>query len=127
MVIKHTFKFLNTLSFSLEKKVMLLVGQGLQIYRSIVVWYSIKMVNNPAFRQAFTVCLFPYNDMFKDIASFMCSGVVRFKNKNITSLILIAPPSPTGISFSTARFQDIHFAFCPTQFCIAGLTPYTLT
>ena len=62
---------------------MFATGNSKQIFRSVVISNTIKMVNNPAFRDGFAVSFFPDQDVFSDIAKLIGSWMSLFKSKYI--------------------------------------------
>jgi len=116
LIIKQSLKLLYSLSLSLKDKVVLLVRQGYQIARSIIVLNSVKVMNNPAFRQRFAVSFFPYKDMLKDVATFISSRMVWFKNTNIT---------PCSASQSNSSTFPVGMIFTPLMFARTRLTSFS--
>lgn len=102
MVVKQSFKFLNTLLEFGYYQSMLLFRFSKQIRRAIIILDSIIVMNFPAFRHWSAVSLFPNKDMLKDIAPLNCSWIVRFINKNITVATFNPTPSP-GMRFFPFR------------------------
>lgn len=135
LVIKQGFKLLNAFSFGLKDKVMLLVRQTFQVSWSVIIWYPIEMVNNPAFRQWLAMSLLPNKDMLHYIPIFTCPGMLRFKYHNIaivglnpttypirmmlTCLIFIKT-IPTELPSKVARFTTMNARM------LAFLSPYSL-
>ena len=66
MIIKQSFQFLNTLGFCLKHKMMFLARQSYKIYRAVVGWNSVKVMNMPTFRQELSVRCFPNKTMLKE-------------------------------------------------------------
>lgn len=55
-----------------------------QILRAIIISYSIKMVNYPAFRDWFAMCFLPNQSMFSNVAQRVSSWMLGFFNQYIT-------------------------------------------
>lgn len=110
MVIKQGFQLLNPLCLSLKDKVMLPVRQSYKVSRAIVVFYSIKMVNYPAIRQRLIVRLFPDEDMFHHIASFLSMGMRWLANINISTCTESSATFPLRMLFRRARLQGFNLA-----------------
>lgn len=85
--IKQSFKFLYTFRFSLQYKAVFFARKTYQISRLIIIFYTIKMVNNPAIRKRFTVCLLPYKNMLPDITIPVGLRMFRLIYKNISRTI----------------------------------------
>ena len=97
MIIERCFKFLDTFCLFRQDQTVLERGQAFQINRSIVIPYSIEMVNVPTFWQWLAMSFFPDNNMFKDIALFLCSWVFRSINHYVTPTML----TPTTLPMRT--------------------------
>lgn len=82
MIIKQCFQFLNSLCLCLKKQVVFFVRQGLKINKAIIIFNSIEMMDNPAFRKWRPMCLFPDKNMFQNIA-VVCTRMVRLINLHI--------------------------------------------
>lgn len=125
MVIKHSFQFLNTFSFSLKNKVMFLVRQSYKIARAIVMFNPIKVMNYPTIRQRFPVNLFPYKKMLSNIAISICSRMLWAQYKNIPIFLSIDSTSP--IMMSLASFNQLRYlSFVPSSPLLTTLTSLSL-
>ena len=93
MSIKQCFQFLDTLGFSLKHKVMFPIREANQITRAVIVFNSIEMMNNPAFRQWFAMSFFPDNDMLPNKSVSVGSDMFRFSYKNIPTFSYLNSPS----------------------------------
>ena len=100
LVVEHSLKFLDTLSFRRKNKFMLSLRQGFKITRSVIILNPIKMVNNPAFRQWLIVSLFPNKKMFTDIAIAVCIAMARLVYKYI-------PIRDTALSLSFNKWVSL--------------------
>lgn len=114
LIIKKSLKLLYSFSLGLKHKVMLFTRKGLQIYRSIVTWYSIKMVNYPSIGQGFAMCLLPNEDMLKNISSYS-SRMVRFIDTNI-AVSYNSATLPIMSLFSSRQIFSTLFSSCPRMF-----------
>lgn len=121
MSIKQSLKFLNTFSFSLENKIMLLVGQSHKVTYSIVVLDSIEMVNNPTIGEQLIICGLPDNDMFSDIAITIGTRVVRAEYQNIATFLAINSTLPVMMLFSLWGIVS-YKVFSVQTSIITGLT-----
>lgn len=106
LVIQSGFEFLNSLTHSLKQKLMFLIGQGCQIDGTVIVSYSVKVMDNPAIRQRFSVGLLPYQDVLSDITFRISSWMVRPEYKGIASAFLnIASTLPSRMALSRIWFK----------------------
>ena len=84
-----------------------------KVFNSIIVFYSVKMVNYPTIRQWFSIKIFPHFDMLHNISVFVCSVMSMAKNLNITVQVSFTT-SPSGRLLSDCIFfvaSSAHFAF----------------
>jgi len=112
LAIKQGFKFLNALCFCLKNKVMLLIRQGYQVARVIVVFDTVQMVNYPPFREWFTINLLPDVNVLQNEAMPICSGMVRYEDKYISACRLISFADSSFIPFSFQSGVDCSDVSC---------------
>lgn len=113
-MIKQSLKFLNTFRLSLKHKIMLLVWQGFQVLRAVIIFNTIEMMHNPSFRQRFAMGLFPNQYVFQDINTvFRCFRMFRIIDKNIT-VIFNSAPSPVRMLTPFLQFGTIGVKLPPT-------------
>ena len=115
MTVKNSFQFLNTLCLGLKNKGMFLARQAYQIARAVVVSDTIKVMDYPALRQWFAVCLFPDKDMLKDISLFTCSWVVRSVYQYIAR-VHSASTLPQRMVFALSARAVRHLTTLPALF-----------
>ena len=126
-MVKQGFKFLNTLSFGLQNKVMLHIRQAHQIGRAIIVLYSIQVMDNPTFGQGFPMYLFPDKNMLKHIYTpVACPRMSRSINHNISPIVY---PSalPTMMLVSPCCLMMLRRIFSrttPTKFGTSRLSTF---
>jgi len=87
LVTEQCFKFLYSLGFGRKNKAMFPVRESYEIDRSIIISYSIKVMDYPTIWQEFIVSLFPYQYMLADISSFICSRMFWKEYLNISSYL----------------------------------------
>jgi len=125
LIIKQSFKFLNTLGFSLKDKVMLFTRESHQIARSVIAFNPIQMMNYPAFRQWFAMNLLPDKDMLQDEPSSCCSRMVGQINRSIASAILIFVALAKFISLLACFLMCYsQFTYCPAVFYSTTFAPF---
>lgn len=66
-MIKKCLKFLNALSHSLLQSVMFFSRHSYKVSGTVIISYSVKMMNNPIVGKFFSVCLFPHRAMLRYI------------------------------------------------------------
>ncbi len=77
--IKQGFKFLDSLGFCSENKVMFFTRQTYKVGRSVIFRNTIKMMHVPSFGKFFTHALFPNKHMMANIALFICPIIIGHK------------------------------------------------
>jgi len=116
LIIKKSLKFLNTLCLSFKNKIMFFIRKSLQILRTIIIFNSIQMMNNPTFRQWFTISFFPNKYVFKNI-TFYSSWMIRLVNMNITTRSFVFTPFPSMRLFSFHQGMNrTQFSCFPAMF-----------
>lgn len=101
------FQFLYPLLFGREDTVMFLTRQGYKVFWSIIIFDTIQMVNYPAFRQLFAICLLPNKDVLAYIASRLSSWMLRLPYIDITLLVNSAPSPITRMRPTHLRCRSI--------------------
>lgn len=123
MISKRCFQFLNMFSECRDKKNVLSVRQTHEITWSIIRFNSIKVVNNPAFRQWLAMSLFPDKNVFLNITSFVCSFV--FGGIYIHVIVLYTDATfPLGVVSSSKNFTLIHSARSPFVFTSTNMASF---
>lgn len=115
---KQCLQFLDALCLSLKEKIMFTAGHRYEVFGSVIIPNTIKMMNNPSFRQWLVMNLLPHQNMFKDImSSLICSRVVRCPDHNISVTMhgFTTFPSIT-MTVSTRWFKHACF---PKMLCTA--------
>lgn len=104
------FQFLNALSGKQENSpgAMFFAWHSDKVFRTIIKAISIKMMNNPVFRQLFVMCLFPYKYVFINV-TIPCSWVTVVQNFAVGC-------SPMGVSI------NIHSIFSRYAFTTSSFT-----
>ncbi len=101
LIIEQCFKLLDTFRLFGQDQAMLERGQAFQINGSIVIPYSVKMVNVPTFRQWLVVSFFPNNNMFKNVALFRGSRMFRFIDDYIAPTMFESTTLPMRTTLSS--------------------------
>lgn len=115
MIIKHSFKFLNTFCFGLKDEIMFLVRQGLQINWAIIVWNTIKVMDNPTIRQRLAVSFFPYKDVLKNVTLlFYSSRMVRSIYQDIAIGSYNATTFPVRGLMTSLELLLVYSAYSPS-------------
>lgn len=123
MAFKQGLKLLNAFGLGFKHKVMLLIGQGYQVLRAVVCSDTIQVVDNPALGNRPAMSFFPDNDVFKNIASTVCSRMVSFY-PYISSRFKPATSPPGGcIDLLQAHISEMT-RFAPFRLPRAGGTTY---
>lgn len=108
-MVKKCFKFLDTFGFSCKDKTVFMIRQSLKIYKSIIRFNPIKVMNNPTLRQGPLIKCFPNQYMFEYISPRSRSWVLMTYCHYITFLGFIFTASPVRV-FCTLAMMD----FCKT-------------
>ena len=106
-MVKQCFKFLNSFSFRLKNKIVLLIRESHKVAKSVIVLNTIKMVNNPTIGQRFLVCGFPNNNMLTHIAITISSRMVFSKNQSISIMMPCVTTFPPGIAFPPCTYLTV--------------------
>ncbi len=131
MSIQKGFKFLDAFSFSLEDKVMLLVWQSLQVLRAVIILNPIKMMDNPSFRQRFSVSFFPYKSMLANITFLVSLWMLRSIHIYITlARCFAASPIISWLAFnvasSTSKSSEVTWFTAINTRVLPFLSPSTI-
>ncbi|KKM74408.1 hypothetical protein LCGC14_1400690 [marine sediment metagenome] len=102
LVIKHGFQFLDSFGFGLKDEAVVPIGQSKKVDGSIIASDAVQVVDDPSIRQRFIVSLFPYDNMFKNVPSNICSMVFRQEDFNV-SPDLSSPALPDRTTQATLR------------------------
>ena len=89
LIVKQCLQLLDTLCFSLKNKAMLMIRHCLQILGAIIISNAIQVMNYPTLGQRLIMSLFPYKNVFQNIAIFG-SWMLRFAYANISLAISYA-------------------------------------
>lgn len=136
MVFKQSFKFLNSLSFSLKHEVMLFIRQSHKVLRAVVGSYAIQVMCNPTIRERFAMRLFPDKNVLKDITSMASSWMIGLVNpcislrhKSATFPSMSAPTSLLAHKNTMASFAPFRFprTWLPTVQAFPGQCAYHKT
>lgn len=106
LIIEKRLKLLNSFCFSIQQSAMLFVRQSYEVLHPIVIFNSVKMVNDPTIRQELAVSLFPNKDMLIDVAVIICSWMVRLLQQAVAVTIMCYSPSPRGISLTFGKLEE---------------------
>lgn len=121
LIVKQSLKLLNTLGLSFKDKIVLLARQRYKIFRSVIAFNPIKMMNYPSFRQYLIIGLLPYNNMFLNIPTLIGMWVVGLINIDITMRVFVSPPLPIRIIFAPSIGENIPKSpSLPIKFITAG-------
>ena len=101
LAFKLCFKFLNTPRLCRQYIHMGSSWQSFKVHWSIVILYTIQMVNHPSLKQHFPMRLFPYYNMLVNLFLTVCSWMFRFINSDITINIFNPTTSPARIQGAT--------------------------
>ena len=112
MVIEHSFKFLDALRFSLKNDKMFAGRQGLKIGRPVIMFNTIKMVNNPANGHRFTMMPFPNQAVFANLTGGAGSGVRREEYSHIALGIRV---TSTHSPFASLRKIQVSASYAPSS------------
>ena len=112
LIIKQSLKLLDAFGFSLKDKIVFFVRQANKITRAIVVFNSVKVVDNPIFRELFALSFLPYQDMFKHHTPPCRSMMAWQVDVNITT----SCDKPAAYSF-LSFFIPILFQFLSSWAC----------
>lgn len=109
-MVEQSLKFLNTLCLSIKNEIMFPIRQSHKISRSIVMFDSVKMVNNPTIRQRLSISFFPNKNMLHNIAFLLGMRMRGLTDKNITTFTKCSAPFPLRVFFREAILHRLYLA-----------------
>lgn len=123
LVIKQCLKLLYSFCLSLKHGTMLSIRQCYQITRSVIVFDSIQVMNEPTFRQCSIIGSLPNHNMFLNMPSISSAWMFRHINTYIPPVTFCATTFPEGRVFSSifGIFFSYIWAF-PSLYCSTSPT-----
>ena len=97
LIFEKCLKFLNTFSLCCKNKIVFSFGQTNQINQSVIIFNTIKVMNNPTPGDRVSISSLPNQAMFWNIM------ISRLIYKNIPIPTLIFTPFPSGMSFAICK------------------------
>lgn len=118
--IQKSLKFLDAFCFGIKYAFMFPVWQSYQIFNSIIVFDTIKMVNYPSFRQQFSISIFPNHSMFSNVSTLASKVMLWQKDKDITPIAMCPTAFPRRGLFPFRKIMLAQFPRLPHLLCPAS-------
>ncbi len=126
LLLKQSFKFLNAFCFSLEQQFMFLVLHRYQIYNSVIIRDTVKVMDYPSFWQRFSINFLPNYYMFKNIIPNL-PGMVGLIKSYITCFDFHTSTLPIRAVYAFRVRRRISSSISPTIFHKAASTTNTFS
>ncbi len=125
LTFKGCFQFLYSFHKLRNESIVFSIWHSYQITWSIIRFDSVKVMNNPAFRQCLAMSLFPDKNVFRNITSLVRSLV--FGGIYIHIIVLYTDTTfPHGVVSSSKNFAFIHSAYYPSIFTGTSMASFSL-
>lgn len=96
---------------------MLPIRKCNQIDRSVIMLNTVKVMNNPAIGQRFSVRFLPNKDMLLNISTLISVSMGRLADKYITAITECPSTFPLRVFFRWASFQILYHASSTSCCC----------